>query len=415
MTTQTSSGAPRRLPSARARWAVPAVAALAVAGAFAAPPLLASADTDLPDVTAAELVARVAAAEPPALSGTVVHTARLGLPDVSFTQIGGADPVSLLSGSSTLRVWSDGQTRSRVALLGPTSEYSVVTDGAQAWTYSSSDDEVVHYTVADADLARLEAAAQAAPEVAGDLPTPAEVGAQALAKAEEDATVGVDSPTTVAGRDAYQVVVTPTSSTTLVGRIVVAVDAQTSTPLRVQVWSSDDTQTPALEIGFTDVTFEAPEDAVLAFSPPPGASVRDVVVPVPEAGQVPDAPATATGEPALPEGVTVTGSGWDTVLEVADVDVAGLLAADPTAVAEMALPDKTFGSEAAQGLVDEFVATDGTSPVPDLDATALYDQLTTPVDGGRLLTSALLSVLVTDDGRVLVGAVPAQTLQDLAG
>ena len=55
-----------------------------------------------------------------------------------------------------------------------------------------------------------------------------------------------------------------------------------------------------------------------------------------------------------------------------------------------------------------------TSPLGTLDTSALYGQLTTAVPEGRLLTSALLSVLVTNDGRVLVGAVPAETLQALA-
>jgi hypothetical protein len=52
--------------------------------------------------------------------------------------------------------------------------------------------------------------------------------------------------------------------------------------------------------------------------------------------------------------------------------------------------------------------------MPDLDTTALYDQLTTEVPEGRLLSSSLLSVLVTTDGRVLVGAVPAETLRGMA-
>ena len=72
----------------------------------------------------------MAGAEPSPLSGTVVYTARLGLPALPFGDVGGANPVALLGGSSTMRVWSDGGERSRVALLGATSEYSVVQDGA---------------------------------------------------------------------------------------------------------------------------------------------------------------------------------------------------------------------------------------------------------------------------------------------
>lgn len=402
-------------------WAVPAAAAVAVAAAFAAPPLLASADTaGLPAVTPDELLTRVLEAEPQALSGTVVHTARLGLPDLSMVQVAGADPVSLLGGSTTLRVWTDGEQRSRVSLLGMASEYSVVTDATQAWTYSSADDQVVHYALSPQDAARAESLRATATPPA-DLPTPDELGRDALERAQEHATVGVDAATTVAGRDAYQVVVTPRSSTTLVGRIVVAVDAETSTPLRVQVWSSDDAATPALELGFTDVTFAAPDDAVLTFSAPPGAAVREVTVPLPSeeelaqaaAKDVPTALPTDPADVPLPEGAQVTGTGWDTIVELSDVDVAALVAGDPAAVAGMPQVDKRFESEGAQELYEEF-AGEGDGPPVDLDTTALYDQLTTPVEGGRALTSTLLSVLVLDDGRVLVGAVPVDALRAAA-
>jgi len=37
------------------------------------------------------------------------------------------------------------------------------------------------------------------------------------------------------------------------------------------------------------------------------------------------------------------------------------------------------------------------------------------VSGGQVVTSALLSMLVADDGRVLVGAVTPQVLESAAG
>ncbi len=40
----------------------------------------------------------------------------------------------------------------------------------------------------------------------------------------------------------------------------------------------------------------------------------------------------------------------------------------------------------------------------------MLDQLSQPVAGGRAISTALLSILLTDDGRVLVGAVPVDTL-----
>ena len=352
----------------RTPWIAPIAVAGVVAVGLLAQPLLASGEgSNLPDLTAEELVAQVLEAEPQAMSGTVVHTARLGLPDLLFTEATGADPMSLLGGSSTLRVWTDGAERARVSLLGTMSEYSVVADGTDVWTYSSSDDEV-------------------------------------LAGVEEHSTVRVDSQVSVAGRDAYQLVITPDTDGTLVDHVVLAVDGETMTPLRVQTWSTQDETAPALEVSFTDVDFSAPAESVFQFSTPAGATQRDVVVPLPEEGT--EMPAHE-GEHQKP---TVIGTGWESVVELTGVDMAKLIAQDPGAISGMPVP--STGSDEAGELIEEFKPEHG--PGMDLDAAALYEQLTTEVPEGRLLSSTLLSVLVTDDGRVLVGAVPAETLRAMA-
>lgn len=388
-------------------WAVPAAVTAAVALTVLAQPLLASAgSSDLPERSAEELVAAALEAEPAALSGTVVHTARLGLPDMMFTEATGADPISLLGGSSTLRVWTDGEERSRLALLGTMSEWSVVTDGPEAWTYSSSAEEVVHYSVSDADRARLEAMGEEARAGAlarrAELATPQEAAAEVLDRVEEHSTVAVDSQTTVAGRDAYQLIVTPTTDGTLVDRVVLALDGETLTPLRVQTWSVQDAGAPAVEVSFTDVDFGTPSDSVLAFSAPAGAVQRDVVVPLPSDADI------AAGEKPEVERPAVTGTGWETVVELSGMDLAMMMAGDPAALTGS--PERFAGSAEAQELMGEFV--------PDheggLDMLALYEELTVAVPEGRLLSSALLSVLLTDDGRILVGAVPAETLRAMA-
>ncbi|WP_265521616.1 LolA family protein [Oerskovia flava] len=415
-----ASTAPARSLSPRARWAVPAGVAAVVAGAFVAPSVIASASSDLPELTPAELLVKVAEAEPVPLSGTVVYTARLGLPDLPLSEVQGASPLDLLGGSSTIRLWSDGEDRSRAALLGSLSEFSVVRDGPQAWTYSSSDDEVVHYTVDADDLERygeLDDAARsgAAPEVAGDLPTPAEAADALLAYAALSTDVSVGTATQVAGRDAYQLGLVPRTDGTLVDRVLVAVDAETSAPLRVQVWATGDTQTPALEVGFTDVSFTAPDDAVFDFTAPPGATTTEVEVPLPDPADHEGTDPEDLKDLGAFDGVAVSGFGWETVVEVEGVDIEGLLAGDPAAATALPGMDRSFGSEGAQDLYGELVGEEGTVPgVPEIDAAALYDQLTQEVPEGRLLTSALLSVLVTDDGRVLAGAVPAEVLRDLA-
>lgn len=387
-----------------ARWTVPAVAGVAVVAAVTIPTLASADPADLPDRTPSELVAAIAEAEPVPMSGSAVYTARLGLPEIPAELTGGADPLNLLSGSSTIRMWTDAESRSRVSLLGATSEYSVVTDGAEAWTYSSGSHEVTHLTLGPETRLRLAEAEeeQAAAEAAGTVPTPQELAQDALARAEEHSDVTVADPVVVAGRDAYQVVVTPTDAGTLVDRIVIAVDGETLVPLSVQVWSTEATDAPAVELAYTDVSFAAPSDAALTFSVPSGAEVTEKVVELGEG----DVSSHGTGE--LPEGTTVTGEGFATVVEREGVDIEGLISGDPEAIADE-LDDSPFGGGPGGDLAGEFAGGS------DLDTAALYEQLTTPVDGGRLLSTTLLSVLITDDGRVLVGAVPSQTLLEAAG
>ena len=46
----------------------------------------------------------------------------------------------------------------------------------------------------------------------------------------------------------------------------------------------------------------------------------------------------------------------------------------------------------------------------ELTASPLYTQVTDAVDGGRTLSTTLVSVLITDDGRVFAGSVPVERL-----
>jgi hypothetical protein len=54
------------------------------------------------------------------------------------------------------------------------------------------------------------------------------------------------------------------------------------------------------------------------------------------------------------------------------------------------------------------------SPASEAKAPALLEQAAVPVQGGRLLSTALVNVLVLDDGRVLAGSVPLERLQAAA-
>ncbi len=356
-------------------WAVPAVAIAAVASAVVLPSTLASAvSPDLPERSAAELLASLADAGETPLSGTVVQTARLGLPELPGGSAG-TTPLAMLTGSHTLRVWSDGPERVRLALLGELAEYDVVRDGRDAWTYSSEQDEAVHYVLP---------AGHERPAATATPPTPQDAAEQVLEAVDPTTAVRVDDTARVAGRDAYQLVVEPRDAGSLVGSVRLAVDAATSVPLRVQVWSVQDASEPALEVGFTEVAFDRPDASVFDFAAPPDATVKDVVVPESKGhgkehgkqdgkqhGEGRDGRGARSGDSPA----EVTGEGWARVVELPGLDDAAL-------------------QESGSG--------------------GMLDSLTTRVPEGRLVTTRLLSALVTDDGRLLVGAVPGDRLRDSA-
>ena len=81
------------------------------------------------------------------------------------------------------------------------------------------------------------------------------------------------------------------------------------------------------------------------------------------------------------------------------------------------LPEPTVTGTGWDAVVELPAGAAGSTPLGDgLDAGSarLLDQLTTPVDGGRALQTSLLSVLLLDDGRILAGAVPIESLEAAA-
>ncbi len=355
----------------RLRWLAPVVAVGAVGAGIAVPSLAGAADSvdDLAPRSAEQLLAAVSRADVDGLSGTVVSTSRLGLPELPTgggSGGSGGSAVSLpglLAGSTTARVWTSGEDRSRIAVDGPFAEYDVVRDGQDVWTFDSASSDVTHLVLPEE---------RAAQEPREPLPTPQgaltpEQAAQALlASVDETTEVSVGRSAMVADRPAYELVLEPRDAGTLVDQVRIAVDGETSVPLRVQVLGTDQVE-PAIEIGFTAVRFAQPDASVFAFVPPPGSTVTERELP--EKGERKDAPAPTA--PRTGTAPTVVGEGWSSVVELSGVTV----------------------PEASAGLVD---------------------QLATPVAGGRVVTSALLSVLLLDDGRVLVGAVPAERLVALS-
>ena len=274
----------------RARWAVP-VGALAAVGLVIAASVIggARATPKLPARTTAQLIAAVdsTAAWPSALTGVAQETASLGLPDLP----GAGDPLSglsLLSGTHTLKVWYDGPTRVRIAVPVPLGEADLRRDGSSVWLWNSRTNQATHYV--------LPAAASQAPETpAQALPTPQQLAQQILAAVGKTTTVGLKQNVTVAGQPAYQLSLAPKDSRSLVGQVTIAIDAEYSLPLQVQVFARGATS-PAFSLGYTSLSFATPGASNFAFAPPPGAKVKTVTVPA--------GPAVPGGPMSLPAGAS---------------------------------------------------------------------------------------------------------------
>ena len=135
--------------SPRARWAVPA-AVLAAVGAVMAGALIGTAQASpaLPARTPAQLLAAVAGRSGPlpALTGTVVESAALGLPDLPGTD-NPSSVTSLLTGSHTVRVWYADPRHFRLAMPGMMSESDLIVNGRTAWYWQSTTNSVTRYVL----------------------------------------------------------------------------------------------------------------------------------------------------------------------------------------------------------------------------------------------------------------------------
>jgi outer membrane lipoprotein-sorting protein len=319
-------------------------------------PLSAGAASDLPTKTPEEVLQLVSKSHDLAgFSGTVEQVSNLGLPTLpaTGTEADAASAISLLTGTHTARVFEAGAGERRVQVLDRMSERDVVRNGSDVWFWDAKKNVATHVAVP-------QRAADSADS--SDVSSPADAARRALDAIDSSTQVAVDGGASVAGRDAYRLVLTPRSDGTTVGSVVIAVDGVTGLPLSVEVIARGATS-PAFSVAFTEIDLTKPADSVFDFRPPTGATVKQQALPERH---------EASG--TKPSGAKVTGSGWDAVVSV-----------------------PAGGSAAAQ------VATD-----------PLGGQLTKAVDGGRVLSTTLVNVLLTDDGRVLAGAVPVSRLQAVA-
>jgi outer membrane lipoprotein-sorting protein len=392
----------------RARWAVPA-GALAAAGVVLAGSVIPAAQAAplLPSRTSAQLLATLAGkTSAPPLTGTVVETASLGLPALPPT----GDPASLpslLTGSHTIKVWYSDPAHYRLAVPQSMSESDLIRNGSSAWLWDSTNNTVTHVALP----------AHAAVPAMPSMPlTPQQAANQVLAKIGPTTTVSVDSNVTVAGEAAYQLVLAPKTPSSLVGQVRIAIDAQHNVPLRVQVFAKSATS-PAIQVGFTSVSFTRPAAANFAFSPPAGAKVTQES---PRSKSKPSASGQASRSVSSTNGVSVMGQGWLAVAALPQSTLPSLTGTAP--------PSSSGGSGLGQFRSSSESAAPGSSGPGGSGISALGGdtgailgavlQSATRVSGswgsGRLLRTSLVSVLITSNGRILIGAVTPDVLYQAA-
>ncbi|WP_199831078.1 outer membrane lipoprotein carrier protein LolA [Streptomyces sp. NBRC 110028] len=384
-----------------------AVAGIAAATIGLVPALASSGAPDLPKITAQQLIGKMAASDQQQVSGSLKITTDLGLPTLlgggSLAGLAGdlggekggatASPeaklTELVSGTHTLRVAADGPDKQRVSIVENAAEYSMIHNGDQLWAYDSGSNSVYHSTGPKGAEGKRDHRG-AAPRDVGDA-TPQQLAKQMLSAVDDTTSVTVDGTTRVAGRDAYQLLIKPKQSASTVGEVRIAVDADNGVPLKFTLTPKSGGKA-AVDVGFTKVDFGKPAAGTFDFTPPKGAKVtegsardhREKGFPQGKGFKDRSAGKDALSGPGALSGLNVTGKGWDTIARLDGQGAGGSGGASSA-------PGGDGG--AASGLLGSF----GKKVKGDFGS-------------GTVFSTRLVNALMTDDGKVFVGAVDKDAL-----
>lgn len=387
------------------RW-MPAVITPAVIAAISLAPLQASA-VDLPDLSAEELMVMMMDSKPTEFSGTILKTSNLGLPALELSSMVSeedaermrekmpeefadfapevieqsilTEAMELVTGEHRVRVFV-GETGMRAQILDMMAQRDLIVSGNTVWSYDSREQVAMYAELDEQELEAGKVSAEAElnayiAEIGLDLTDPQAIAEYLMSQVGDSSEVSVGIDHRHAGRTAYQLIVTPNSSVSLVDSIVVSVDSETGMPLALAVYSTEQAEA-AMEVGYESISFTDQDESLFSFTPPAGTEIvnlndleaqkqeRDLEMwmDMDEMDSLEQKP-----EPVM------IGEGWDTVVHM------------------------PAGDESLQDLGGE-----------------LLQQLMTPVAGGMLLSTPLINVFVADSGDVYAGAVSAGYLIDLA-
>jgi outer membrane lipoprotein-sorting protein len=385
-----------------ARWAVPGTAVTVTAVVIAALQIpAAQASPDLPARTPAQLLASLSSdGKVPPLTGTVVETASLGLPQLPTTDTNPTSLTSLLTGNHTVKVFYQDSSHYRLEIPQPSAETDIIGDGSKVWLWESASNSVTEF-VAPAGKGKP---AQPTPTVTQTPLTPQQAANQVLSAVGKTTLVSMQANVMVAGESAYQLVLAPKDSNSLVGKIVIAVDSHYGIPLRVQLYAKG-ASSPAFQVGYTALQFVTPASSNFSFTPPHGASVTVENL----AEGKGNSGGSASGNKQDMSGFGSYGTSWLTVAAFPQKD---LMQGFGTGSGSSGSSTSTSGQPDAYQASGQGVSVSSQELLNALLGSAK------PVHGswgsGTLVTTSLFSMLMTG-GEVYIGAVDPSVLYAAVG
>ena len=400
------------------RWIPAVLAPVLVAGSVFGFSVQASASIDLPNKSASQILQMINSNPDIAFSGRVIKKANMGLPpmnivpDISQSMIDEmakkmpaemsdflpkasaqgelALALEFFAGTHKANIYVDGPEKMRLQVLDLLSERQFIRNGNEAWAYYAGK-AMAQHTVLDAtEVANAEAEARSffnanSGKLPFDYTSPAAVADFILAQSDKYSTVTVASDIKIAGRGAYQITITPKDNQSLVASATLSIDAATGLPLAARVMAVGQSS-PAFEVAFETITFDTPAASNFNFTPPAG--TRVVEVPAPTKADLLRELANATKGKKIPTQAEAE--------ELANAKLEELMAQGWGVVAQVPAAQVPAELRTLQ------------------ESNDLYKELTKPVAGGRVFTSALMNIFFADNGDLYAGFVTVERLLAVA-
>lgn len=376
--------------------------------AFAAP----ANAVDLPDLTPQEVLLLMDS-DVTSFSGTVVKTSNMGLPALEMSSLMSQDMVddmaetmpegfeefvpqlieqnaitqlvALAAGTHTMRVYAS-ELGIRVQMLDPLSQRDLIINKNEFWWYDSGKAEALTGTFDPETRALSE---QSVLEWQAAVASPEALVDSLLEEMGDSTVLTVGQDHSVAGRSAYQLKGTPNSEVSLIDSFVVSVDSETGLALDAKIYSVGQSE-PAFEIGFTSLSFDVPDAGLFSFTPPAGTTV-----------EVQEVPAAFRELSSSYAGRELS----EAELESLTADAKAQWEAEGLPVGEK------IGDNWES--VMYFASVPADIPLEMLE-TELFSGFMTEVEGGKVFSSPIMNVFLSDSGEVFAGAVSVSYLLDVA-